>query len=77
MNGILVGADILLLFGVVPNTNSDGAKRRKHFIDDAIEAELLRLWEKRNDYHHLNASVARDQKPLEYLARVFLRNPSV
>ena len=47
--------------------------KQRDFIDDAIEAELLRLWEKRDDYYHLNPSVARDQQSLEHLALTKIR----
>jgi len=47
--------------------------KQRDFIDDAIEAELLRLWEKRDDYHHLNPSVARDKQSLEHLALTKIR----
>jgi hypothetical protein len=42
--------------------------KQRNFIDDAIEAVLLQLWEKRDDYHHLNPTVARDRDSLEDLA---------
>src|SRR5262249_55985931 len=42
--------------------------RERNFIDTTVEAELLRLWEKRDDYHHLNPTVARDLATLEDLA---------
>jgi hypothetical protein len=47
-------------------------KQRK-FIDATVEADLLRLWEKRDDYHHLNPSVARDRATLEELALTKIR----
>lgn len=50
-----------------------GKLRRRNFIDDAIEAALLRLWEKRDDYHHLNSTVARDRATLEDLALTKIR----
>jgi len=47
--------------------------RERDFIDAAIESELLRLWEKRDDYHHLNPTVARDRATLEELALTKIR----
>jgi hypothetical protein len=47
--------------------------KQRHFIDDAIESDLLRLWEKRDDYHHLNPTVARDRATLEELALTKIR----
>jgi hypothetical protein len=48
--------------------------RQRNFVDDAIEAALLRLWEKRDDYHHLNPTVARDRASLEDLALTKIRS---
>ena len=42
--------------------------RQRNFIDETIGAHLLRLWEKRDDLHHLNPRVARDRAELEELA---------
>jgi hypothetical protein len=47
--------------------------KQRDFIDDAVESELLRLWEKRDDYHHLNPTVARDRASLEELALTKIR----
>jgi hypothetical protein len=47
--------------------------RERGFIDAAVEGELLRLWEKRDDYHHLNPTVARDRSELESLALAKIR----
>jgi hypothetical protein len=47
--------------------------RERNFIDDSIDGNLLRLWEKRDDYHHLNPTVARDRAELEELALVKIR----
>ncbi|THJ22738.1 MAG: hypothetical protein CAF45_008975 [Nitrospira sp. CG24E] len=46
---------------------------QRQFIDAAIKSELLRLWEKRDDYHHLNPTVARDRATLEELALTKVR----
>ncbi len=38
-------------------------------ISDKIRESLLKIWEKRNDYHHLNSSVESDRRTLEKLAK--------
>jgi len=48
--------------------------RERGFIDDAVRGEFLRLWEMRDDYHHLNSTVARDRSELEDLALTKLRS---
>ena len=48
--------------------NVDKLHRRK-FIDDRLEESLLRIWDRRDDYHHLNSSVKSDRQTLESLAR--------
>jgi len=47
--------------------------RERNFIDDAVASDLLQLWEKRDDYHHLNPTVARDRATLEELALTKIR----
>ena len=47
--------------------------RKRGFVDGPVEGELLRLWEKRDDYHHLNPTVARDRVELEELALAKIR----
>ena len=47
--------------------------KERGFIDAGIESELLRLWDKRDDYHHLNPTVARDRGELETLALAKIR----
>src|SRR5688572_19373881 len=47
--------------------------KQRNFIDAAVEAQLLRLWEKRDDYHHLNPTVERDRGELEALALTKIR----
>jgi len=47
--------------------------RRRGFIDDDIQKQLLDLWEKRDDYHHLNGSVETDRATLEQLAFAKIR----
>src|SRR4030043_517770 len=39
------------------------------FIDDKLQKALLKIWEKRDDYHHLNSNVKSDRDTLEKLAR--------
>ena len=47
--------------------------RERGFVDSAVGGELLRLWEKRDDYHHLNPTVVRDRQALEDLALAKIR----
>jgi hypothetical protein len=47
--------------------------QERRFVDGAVKDELLRLWEKRDDYHHLNPTVARDRVELEELALTKIR----
>jgi hypothetical protein len=42
--------------------------RQRNFIDAMIESQLLHLWEKRDDFHHLKPTVAWDRAALEKLA---------
>ncbi len=42
--------------------------KQRNFIDESIEAEFMQLWDQRDDYHHLNPTVARDRTTLEELA---------
>lgn len=39
------------------------------FISDKMRESLLKIWQKRNDYHHLNSSVESDRRTLEKLAK--------
>jgi len=39
------------------------------FIDDGLRPAMLRIWKKRDDYHHLNSSVKSDRNTLEQLAK--------
>ncbi len=41
---------------------------RRNFIDDEMRQVLLTIWDKRNDYHHLNSSVESDRRILAELA---------
>jgi len=41
----------------------------RKFIDDKLQETLLKIWEKRDDYHHLNSSVKSDRDTLEKLAK--------
>ena len=47
--------------------------KQREFVDARIEVELLQLWERRDDYHHLNPSVASDRATLEELALIKIR----
>lgn len=38
------------------------------FISKDMKAKFLRLWEKRDDYHHLNPTIQTDRQKLEVLA---------
>lgn len=42
------------------------AKRR--FITEDIKTDCLRIWKKRNDFHHLNHKIEQDRQKLENLA---------
>ena len=46
-----------------------GKLREKEAISDGLMKSLLMIWDKRNDYHHLNSGIERDRKTLEELAR--------
>jgi hypothetical protein len=41
----------------------------RKFIDDSLQKALLKIWEKRDDYHHLNSNVKSDRDTLEKLAK--------
>ena len=42
---------------------------RRALISDELKVRLLRIWERRNDYHHRNPNVERNRQELEKLAR--------
>ena len=44
-------------------------KLAEKFISDKLKQSLLKIWDKRNDYHHLNPNVKTDRQALEELAR--------
>jgi len=48
--------------------NVDKLHTRK-FIDDKLQKSLLKIWDKRDDYHHLNSNVKSDRNTLEILAK--------
>ena len=54
--------------GKVFEKNVEKLHTRK-FIDDKLEKALLKIWEKRDDYHHLNSNVKSDRDTLEKLAK--------
>ena len=41
----------------------------RRFIDDNLNESLLKIWDRRDNYHHLNSNVKSDRKTLENLAR--------
>jgi len=41
----------------------------RKFIDDKLRESLLKIWNRRDDYHHLNSNVKSDRQTLENLAR--------
>jgi len=41
----------------------------RRFIDDEVREAMLRIWKRRDDYHHLNSSVKSDRDTLEKLAK--------
>lgn len=41
----------------------------RKFIDDKLQRALLKIWHKRDDYHHLNSNVESDRDTLEKLAK--------
>lgn len=42
---------------------------KRNFISHQIKAWLLEIWEKRDDYHHLNPKIENDLQKLEILAK--------
>jgi hypothetical protein len=42
---------------------------KREFISGKLKESLLKIWEKRDDYHHLNPSVKSDRQTLEKLAK--------
>ena len=41
----------------------------RKFIDDKLRESLVKIWDKRDDYHHLNSNVKSDRQILENLAK--------
>ena len=41
----------------------------RRFIDDEVREAMLRIWKRRDDYHHLNSSGKSDRDTLEKLAK--------
>ena len=41
----------------------------RNFISEEIRNYLIQIWKERDDYHHLNATIEKDRKKLEKLAR--------
>ncbi len=42
---------------------------KKRFISDNVKKSLLKIWERRNDYHHLNPNVETSNQKLKELAK--------
>ncbi|MBU0458633.1 hypothetical protein KKF03_04255, partial [Patescibacteria group bacterium] len=42
---------------------------KRHFTSPELRGLLLQIWEKRDDYHHLNPNITTDRKDLEFLAK--------
>ncbi len=41
----------------------------RKFIDNKLRESLLKIWDRRDDYHHLNSNVKSDRQTLENLAK--------
>jgi uncharacterized protein YutE (UPF0331/DUF86 family) len=48
--------------------------KRRGVIEEDVASRLVRLWERRDDYHHLNRSVATERNALEELALTKVRD---
>lgn len=44
--------------------------RKREIISSQLKDSFLKIWDKRDDYHHLNSNVEVDQRKLEALARI-------
>ncbi len=40
-----------------------------HIISDKLRKDFLKIWERRNDYHHLNPAIETDRQKLEEIAK--------
>ena len=47
---------------------------KRRFIDSNLKDAFLEIWEKRNDYHHLNLSIEKDGLELERMSESRLKN---
>jgi hypothetical protein len=47
--------------------------RKRNFIADGVKKSLLQVWDRRDDYHHLNHTIETDRNKLETLAREKMR----
>lgn len=69
-------ADALARFMCERNSFSPGKNFEKNvenlytrrFITEDIRTAFLKIWEERNDYHHLNQNIEKDRRKLEVLA---------
>lgn len=46
-----------------------GTLSRRKLISDNLKVRFLKIWERRNDYHHLNPNIERNPQELERLAK--------
>ena len=46
----------------------------RKLIDEELKLSFISIWEKRDDYHHLNSSIENDKIKLETLAYTILQN---
>lgn len=42
--------------------------QRRQLISAKLQEQLLKIWEKRNDYHHLNPNIEQDRQQLQSMA---------
>jgi len=54
-------------------SNVDKLFKRK-FIDEGLKKLFIAIWDKRNDYHHLNSSIEKDKIELDILGFNKLQN---
>jgi len=48
--------------------NNVAKLEKRKFISEEIGNKFLKIWEKRDDYHHLNSNIETEQKKLEEIA---------
>ena len=42
---------------------------KRGFLNSTLQSQFTQLWNRRDDYHHLNATIEQDRRKLEDLAR--------